>query len=124
MAAPASATAAMPPESLANKPMIPPLTCPNLRPRPPDRSADHNQETGVRVDPDDIRGRRSGCESGLIPIDRDNPRRHSGYMNTTTENPSYATTPTDQPAVRQLRRSADDRMLAGVAGGLARYLDA
>jgi phage shock protein PspC (stress-responsive transcriptional regulator) len=31
---------------------------------------------------------------------------------------------TDQPAARQLRRSADDRMLAGVAGGIARYLDA
>ena len=30
---------------------------------------------------------------------------------------------TDQPAARQLRRSADDRMLAGVAGGMARYLD-
>jgi phage shock protein PspC (stress-responsive transcriptional regulator) len=31
---------------------------------------------------------------------------------------------TDQPAARQLRRSADDRMLAGVAGGIARYLNA
>ena len=31
---------------------------------------------------------------------------------------------TDQPAARQLRRSADDRMLAGVAGGIARYLGA
>lgn len=30
----------------------------------------------------------------------------------------------DQPAARPLRRSADDRMLAGVAGGLARYLGA
>ena len=29
---------------------------------------------------------------------------------------------TDQPAARQLRRSADDKMLAGVASGLARYL--
>jgi phage shock protein PspC (stress-responsive transcriptional regulator) len=29
---------------------------------------------------------------------------------------------TDQPAARQLRRSADDRMLGGVAGGIARYL--
>ena len=35
-----------------------------------------------------------------------------------------STTVTDQPAARQLRRSADDRMLAGVAGGIARYLDA
>jgi phage shock protein C len=40
-------------------------------------------------------------------------------MNTTT-----AGTVTDQPAARQLRRSADDRMLAGVAGGIARYLGA
>ena len=30
---------------------------------------------------------------------------------------------TDQPAARQLRRSTDDKMLAGVAGGVARYLD-
>ena len=29
---------------------------------------------------------------------------------------------TDRPAARQLRRSADDKMLAGVAGGIARYL--
>jgi phage shock protein PspC (stress-responsive transcriptional regulator) len=41
-------------------------------------------------------------------------------MNATTG----STTTTDQPAVRQLRRSADDRMLAGVAGGIARYLNA
>ena len=31
---------------------------------------------------------------------------------------------TGRPAARQLRRSADDRMLAGVAGGIARYLGA
>jgi phage shock protein PspC (stress-responsive transcriptional regulator) len=29
-----------------------------------------------------------------------------------------------QPAARQLRRSRDDKMLAGVAGGIARYLNA
>jgi phage shock protein PspC (stress-responsive transcriptional regulator) len=29
----------------------------------------------------------------------------------------------DRPAARQLRRCADDKMLAGVAGGIARYLD-
>jgi len=29
----------------------------------------------------------------------------------------------DQPEVHQLRRSADDKMLAGVAGGIARSLD-
>jgi phage shock protein C len=39
-------------------------------------------------------------------------------MNTTTAN-SQAT---DQPA--QLRRPADDRMIAGVAAGIARYLGA
>jgi phage shock protein PspC (stress-responsive transcriptional regulator) len=31
---------------------------------------------------------------------------------------------TDRPAARQLRRSSDDTMLAGVAGGIARYLGA
>jgi phage shock protein PspC (stress-responsive transcriptional regulator) len=40
-------------------------------------------------------------------------------MNTAT-----GSTMTDQSASRQLRRSADDKMLAGVAGGIARYLDA
>jgi phage shock protein C len=44
-------------------------------------------------------------------------------MNASSADTGYATT-TDQPAARLLRRSADDRMLAGVAGGLARYLDA
>ena len=44
-------------------------------------------------------------------------------MNTTTAGTRSATA-ADQPAARQLRRSADDKMLAGVAGGIARYLDA
>ena len=44
-------------------------------------------------------------------------------MNTTTAGTRSATA-TDRPASRQLRRSADDRMLAGVAAGIARYLDA
>ncbi len=44
-------------------------------------------------------------------------------MNTNPADTGWATI-TDQPAARQLRRSADDRMLAGVAGGLARYLGA
>jgi phage shock protein PspC (stress-responsive transcriptional regulator) len=43
-------------------------------------------------------------------------------MNTSTADTEH-TTITDRPAARQLRRSADDRMLAGVAGGIARYLD-
>jgi phage shock protein PspC (stress-responsive transcriptional regulator) len=43
-------------------------------------------------------------------------------MNTATADTGPATM-TSQPAARQLRRSADDRMLAGVAGGIARYLD-
>jgi phage shock protein PspC (stress-responsive transcriptional regulator) len=42
-------------------------------------------------------------------------------MNTATADTGPTTT--DQPAARQLRRSADDKMLAGVAGGIARYLD-
>jgi phage shock protein PspC (stress-responsive transcriptional regulator) len=44
-------------------------------------------------------------------------------MSTSTAGTGSATI-TDQPAPRHLRRSADDRMLAGLAGGLARYLDA
>ena len=44
-------------------------------------------------------------------------------MNTSTAGTRSAIV-TDQPAARQLRRSAGDKMLAGVAGGLARYLDA
>jgi phage shock protein PspC (stress-responsive transcriptional regulator) len=44
-------------------------------------------------------------------------------MNATTTDAGSATV-TGQPQARRLRRSADDKMLAGVAGGLARYLDA
>jgi len=44
-------------------------------------------------------------------------------MNTTTADARSAAT-TDQPGTGQLRRSGDDRMLAGVAGGIARYLNA
>ncbi|HEX3711191.1 MAG TPA: PspC domain-containing protein, partial [Trebonia sp.] len=44
-------------------------------------------------------------------------------MNATTADARSATT-TDQPETGQLRRSGDDRMLAGVAGGIARYLNA
>ena len=44
-------------------------------------------------------------------------------MNTTTAG-TRSDTVTDQPAARPLRRSADDKILAGVASGIARYLDA
>ena len=43
-------------------------------------------------------------------------------MNTTTAD--ARSTFTGQPGAGQLRRSGDDRMLAGVAGGIARYLNA
>ena len=43
-------------------------------------------------------------------------------MNATTADTPTATA-TGRPQAGQLRRSADDRMLAGVAGGLARYLN-
>jgi phage shock protein PspC (stress-responsive transcriptional regulator) len=43
-------------------------------------------------------------------------------MNATTADAGSATV-TDQPEARQLRRSADDKMLGGVAGGIARYLN-
>ena len=44
-------------------------------------------------------------------------------MNTTTADARSATF-TAQPGTGQLRRAGDDRMLAGVAGGIARYLGA
>lgn len=44
-------------------------------------------------------------------------------MNAITAQAPYDTT-SDQPEARPLRRSADDRMLGGVAGGVARYLNA
>jgi phage shock protein PspC (stress-responsive transcriptional regulator) len=44
-------------------------------------------------------------------------------MNTNTEDTRSATF-TDQPKTGQLRRSSDDKMLAGVAGGIARYFNA
>ena len=44
-------------------------------------------------------------------------------MNTTTADTGSGTV-TDQPGTRQLRRSTDDKMLAGVAGGIARHFGA
>jgi phage shock protein PspC (stress-responsive transcriptional regulator) len=46
-------------------------------------------------------------------------------MSTTTADtaPTTATGPGYQHEGRRLSRSADDKMLAGVAGGIARYLD-
>jgi phage shock protein PspC (stress-responsive transcriptional regulator) len=44
-------------------------------------------------------------------------------MNTSTADHGSATF-TDHPDARPLRRSGDEKMLAGVAGGLARYLNA
>ena len=44
-------------------------------------------------------------------------------MNTTTVDAGSVTV-TGQPEARQLRRSGHDKMLADVAGGIARYLNA
>jgi phage shock protein PspC (stress-responsive transcriptional regulator) len=44
-------------------------------------------------------------------------------MNTNTADAQSAAV-NGQPGARPLRRSGDDRMLAGVAGGIARYLNA
>lgn len=44
-------------------------------------------------------------------------------MNTTTADAGSATV-TGQPGTRQLRRCGEGKMLAGVAGGIARYLNA
>ena len=43
-------------------------------------------------------------------------------MSTTTADTAY-TTANDRRDAAQLHRSTDDRMLAGVAGGIARYLN-
>jgi phage shock protein PspC (stress-responsive transcriptional regulator) len=45
-------------------------------------------------------------------------------MNTITPNPGTTTTDTDRPAPRDLRRDTSDKLLGGVASGLARYVDA
>ncbi len=52
---------------------------------------------------------------------------HAGAMNTNTVNPEGTTTESERPTPAApehvlLRRSYEDRMLGGVAGGLARYL--
>ena len=60
--------------------------------------------------------------TGLIPIDWGHRRRQPRGMSATTAD-TASDTVTDQPEGRRLSRSADDRMLAGVAGGLARYLN-
>jgi phage shock protein PspC (stress-responsive transcriptional regulator) len=57
----------------------------------------------------------------MIPIDGGHRRGQPGSMNATTEDAQAATA---QHQAGQLRRSGDDRMLAGVAGGIARYLNA
>jgi len=62
-------------------------------------------------------------EPGLIPIDDGHRRRQPKSMNTTTADAGPASV-TGQPQARHLHRPADDKMLAGVAGGIARYLDA
>jgi phage shock protein PspC (stress-responsive transcriptional regulator) len=67
---------------------------------------------------------------GLIRIDRGGRQRQPRGMSTTTEDTASATANdqrtddrTGYRTGRGLTRSTDDRMLAGVAGGLARYLN-
>jgi phage shock protein PspC (stress-responsive transcriptional regulator) len=45
-------------------------------------------------------------------------------MSATTADTQSTTTANNQRAARRLTRSTDDKMLAGVAGGVARYLNA
>jgi phage shock protein PspC (stress-responsive transcriptional regulator) len=45
-------------------------------------------------------------------------------MNTTTQDAPWSAAATRQHHAGQLRRSGDEKMLGGVAGGLARYLNA
>jgi len=57
---------------------------------------------------------------------RAGPPMHARAMNTNTMNPQDTTTQSErpaQPARVLLRRSYQDRMLGGVAGGLAQYFD-
>ena len=55
----------------------------------------------------------------MIRIDGGHGLRQPGTMNASTADAGSATV-TGQPRALRLRRSADDKMLAGVAGGLAR----
>ena len=58
----------------------------------------------------------------MIPIDLGGSRPQAGVMNDTITS-SPETTTSHQPAPQSLRRDTSDKMLAGVASGLARYLD-
>ena len=75
-------------------------------------------------------GREIGGTPGVFPMCWPGPRSHSRAMNTNEMNPQAITnepeTDTEPkfgslPERVLLRRSYDDRMLGGVAGGLAHY---
>ena len=53
------------------------------------------------------------------------PRPHADPMNETTIDPDRTTHPSDSgpPSRRRLYRSSDDRIISGVAGGIAEYFD-
>jgi phage shock protein PspC (stress-responsive transcriptional regulator) len=89
--------------------------------------------TPTLIRPAAIRG-----AAGIFPMCAGGPRRQAEAMNTTTENPEDLTTESDprtgpstdprtgspfgyQPEHAALRRPFNDRMLAGVAAGVARY---
>jgi phage shock protein C len=56
-------------------------------------------------------------EWGIFPIPTPGARRHADAMNTTIAEPQDKTRP------QQLERPVEDRMLGGVAAGIARYLN-
>ena len=68
---------------------------------------------------------------GIFPMCWPGPESQAGGMNTNTENPQASTDQSDRrsepsgfgPERPALRRPYQDRMLAGVAAGLARYFD-
>ena len=63
---------------------------------------------------------------GVFPMVRPPARPHAGVMNTTTSSAASDQTsqaPHEPRPARTLSRPAHDRMLAGVAAGIARYLD-
>src|SRR5271170_5081349 len=72
--------------------------------------------------------KESGSDQGSSPMRGPGPGTQCRAMNTNTVNPEDTTTESERnthPAPEHvlLRRSYQDRMLGGVAGGLARYFD-
>ena len=69
------------------------------------------------------RGRLDRHDSGTTPMVNEPPREHDGLM---TEHPTDGADEFDPGRIRtigEMRRSSDDRMVAGVCAGIARHLN-